>query len=138
MAYFTANVKFNYSKPIPFWMRPAVEREYLRLRSLACDELNPHYSEWNAEYSALNPEEIVDPNDELKDFGGTNYRRFINSKQQPIIDELNRKHANNRVRLCVMDSGGLGCIILGPLFDREISRMDITLSDISEIVWEDE
>lgn len=136
MGYFTANVKFNYSRPIPFWMRPSVEREYLRLRSLACDELNQHYSEWNAEYSASHPDEVVDHDDPMEEFGGAEYCGFLNSKQQPIIDEINRKHANNRVRLCAMDSCDLGCIILGR-FDTEISRMHITLSDISEIVWDD-
>ena len=136
MGHFTAHVKFNYSKPIPFWMRPAVEREYLRLRSLACDELNPHYGEWNAEYSALYPEEIVDLNDPMEEFGGTRYCQFLNSKQQPVIDEINRKHANNRVRLYAKDSCDLGCIVLGR-FGTELSRMHITLSNIGEIVWDD-
>lgn len=136
MGYFTANVKFNYSKPIPFWMKPAVEREYLRLRSLAIEELNPHYSEWNAEYSASHPDEVVDYNDPMEEFGGAEYCEFLNSKQQPIIDEINRKHANNRVRLCAMDSCDLGCIVLG-LNHKEISRMHITLSNIGEIVWDD-
>lgn len=130
MGYFTANVKFNYSKPIPFWMRPEVEREYLRLRSLACDELNPHYSEWNAEYNASHPDEMIDYGDPMDIFGGAEYCKFINSKQQPIIDEINRKHAIKRVRLCAMDNCDLGCIILG-LFDREISIMHITLCNIS-------
>lgn len=136
MAHFTANVEFNYSKPIPFWMRPAVEREYLRLRNLACAELNQHYGEWNAEYSALYPEEIVDLNDPMEEFGGTEYCRFLNNKQQPIIDEINRKHADKRVRLYAVDNCVLGCIILGR-FGREISRMHMTLSNIGEIVWDD-
>lgn len=136
MAYFTANAKFNYSKPIPFWMRPGVEREYLRLRSLAFDAINPHYSEWNAEYNASHPDEVVNQDDPMEEFGGSEYCQFLNSKQQPIIDEINRKHANNRVRLCAMDSCGLGCVILGR-FDTEISRMYIILNNIGEIVWDD-
>lgn len=136
MGYFTANVKFNYSKPIPFWMRPGVEREYLRLRSLACDELNPLYSEWNAEYNASHPDEVIDYDDPMEDFGGAEYCSFINSKQQPIIDEINRKHANNRVRLCAMDSCDLAASIYGR-GNKQISTVYITLSNIGEIVWDD-
>lgn len=136
MGHFTANVKFNYSKQIPFWMRPGVEREYLELRGLACDALNPHYKEWNAEYNASHPDEVINYDDPMEDFGGAEYCRFINSKQQPIIDEINRKHANNHVRLCAMDNCDLGCVILG-LFDKEISRMHITLTNIGEIIWDD-
>lgn len=129
MAYFTANVKFNYSKPIPFWMKPDVQREYIRLRRLAVDELNQHYSEWNDEYTAMNPAEIVDPDDELKDFGGTNYCRFLNNKQQPIIDEINRKYASGRVRLYPTKECDLGASIHGRN-NKQISTVYITLTDI--------
>lgn len=137
MAYFTANVKFNYSKPIPFWMRPGVEREYLRLRSFAVDALNPHYGEWNDEYAAMYPAEYVDPDDELKDFGGTNYCRFLNNKQQPIIDEVNRKYATGRVRLYPSKECALAASIHGRN-SKQISTIHITLCNVSEIVWEDE
>ena len=129
MAYFTAKGKFNYSKPIPFWMRRDVEREYLRLRSLACDALNQHYEEWNNEYATLHPAEIVDPNDELKDFGGSEYCRFLNNKQQPIIDEINRKYASGRVRLYPTKECDLGASIHGRN-NKQISTVYITLSNI--------
>lgn len=136
MGYFTANVKFNYSKPIPFWMRPAVEREYLRLRRLACDALNPYYEEWNKEYETLHPAEIVDPDDELKDFGGTEYCRFLNNKQQPIFDEINRKHATDRIRLYPTKECDIGASIHGRN-NKQISTVYITLSNVGEIVWDD-
>lgn len=136
MAHFTANVKFNYSKPIPFWMRPGVEREYLRLRSLACDELNPLYSEWNAEYNASHPDEVIDYDDPMEDFGGAKYCRFINNKQQPIIDEINRKYATNRVRLYPTKECDIGASIHGHN-NKQISTLYITLCDVSEIELED-
>lgn len=136
MGHFTANVKFNYSKPIPFWMRPAVEREYLRLRSLACDELNPHYSEWNAEYSASHPDEVVDHDDPMEEFGGAEYCNFLNSKQQPIIDEINRKYATGRVRLYPTKECDIGASIHGR-GNKQISTLYIMLCDVSEIEWED-
>lgn len=129
MPYMTAKVTYNYSKPIPFWMRPGVEREYMHLRGIACDRLNPHYEEWNKEYEALHPSEEVDPNDEMKDFGGSAYCEFLNSKQRPILDEINKEYATGHVRLYPTKECDIGGIVLGR-GNKQISTFNITLSDI--------
>ena len=136
MAHFTANVKFNYSKPIPFWARPDIEREYLRLRSIACEELNKHYAAWNDQYNASHPDEVVNDDDPMKDFGGAEYCKFINNKQQPIIDEINRKYATGRIRLYPTKECDLGASIHGRN-NKQISTVYITLCNSSEIDCDD-
>lgn len=83
-----------------------ITSEFMRLRNIACDKLNPHYEEWNAEFG----DHDVPEDDELKNWGGTEYCNFIRSKQEPILQEVNKKYAKGLIELyCdeICDIGGV-------------------------------
>ena len=83
-----------------------IKSEFVRLRNIACDELNPHYEEWNAEFG----DHEVPEDDELKNWGGTEYCNFIRSKQEPILQAVNKKHSKGIVELYsdeICDIGGV-------------------------------
>lgn len=80
------------------FLKNMIESEYMRLRNIACDELNPHYEEWNTEFGF--DKYSIPEDDELKDWGGTEYCNFIRSKQEPILQAINKKHSNGLVELC--------------------------------------
>lgn len=69
----------------------AVKAEYCRLRSIACDELNPHYDEWNKEFEQ-------------------EYCNFIRSKQEPILNAINAREATF-VKLKSMEACDIGGIV---------------------------
>lgn len=104
----TYKVRFHYDNPAlekANALRQLVESEYMRLRNIACDELNPHYDKWNEEFG----DNEVDEHDELKDFGGTKYCNFIRRKQDDILKKINKREATF-VRLYsteVCDIGGM-------------------------------
>ena len=90
------------------FLKEYIESEYVRLRNIACDELNPHYEEWNKEFD-FDAYTIPD-DDELKEYGGTKYCNFIRSKQEPILQEINKKYSHGSVELyCdeICDIGGV-------------------------------
>ena len=83
-----------------------IKSEFVRLRNIACDELNPHYEEWNTEFG----DHEVPEDDELKNWGGTEYCNFIRSKQEPILQAVNKKHSKGIVELYsdeICDIGGV-------------------------------
>lgn len=71
-------VCFNYSEEIPQEVKDYVEEEFVKVRNIAIDLLNPHYEEWNAEY-----DDVVNGEDDKK------YNAFIRTKQNEILNEVN-------------------------------------------------
>lgn len=71
-------VCFNYSEKIPQEVKDYVEEEFVKVRNIAIDLLNPHYEEWNAEY-----DDVVNGADDKK------YNAFIRTKQNEILNEVN-------------------------------------------------
>lgn len=84
----------------------AVKAEYCRLRRIACDELNPHYDEWNSEFGPHTTKE----DDELSWAGGTEYCNFIRSKQEPILNAINAREATF-VKLRSLEACDIGGIV---------------------------
>lgn len=88
------------------FLKNIIQNEYVRLRNIACDALNPHYEEWNAEFG----DHDIPEDDELRDWGGTEYCNFIRSKQEVILQEVNKKYSKGIVELCsdeICDIGGI-------------------------------
>lgn len=71
-------VHFDYSEEIPQEVKDYVEGEFVNVRNIAVDLLNPHYEEWNAEY-----DDVVTGEDDKK------YNAFIRTKQNEILNEVN-------------------------------------------------
>lgn len=100
------NKKFQEAMESHTILAELIKSEFVRLRNIACDELNQHYEEWNAEFG----DHDVPEDDELKNWGGTEYCNFIRSKQEPILQEVNRKHSKGIVELYsdeICDIGGV-------------------------------
>ena len=118
-------VTFNYDTRLPDWVKPKVEEEYMRLRNLACEVLNAHYEEWNAEFD-LDTNDVPD-DDPLKDFGGTAYCDFIRKKQAPIISEINKTEANWLVKIFPGKTCDIEGMLLSSIRHRCLSKFYITL-----------
>lgn len=122
------NVKFNYDRPIPWWFERYVQDEYMKLRNIACGELNGNYETWNSEFE-FEKYDIPD-DDELKDFGGTEYCEFIRKKQEPIIESVNKRYSDGAVKLYSTRECDIGAIVYSPFWKKEISRLYITIEPI--------
>lgn len=101
----TFKVKFVYDDKafekalkLNVFLKIAIQNEYVKLHNIACNELNPHYKEWNKEFN-LDSYSIPD-NDELKEYGGTEYCKFIRNKQEAILQAVNKKHSSGIIELC--------------------------------------
>ena len=44
---------FIFSKKVPKIVENIISREFLRLRHFAAEALNPHYKEWNSEFTGI-------------------------------------------------------------------------------------
>lgn len=100
------NKKFQEAMESHTILEELIKSEFVRLRNIACDELNQHYEEWNTEFG----DHDVPEDDELKNWGGTKYCNFIRSKQEPILQEVNKKHSKGIVELYsdeICDIGGV-------------------------------
>ena len=76
-------VVFHYNKePKIGLLKRIYEHEYMRLRNMACDLLNDHYEEWNAEFDQKYPD---------KNGEDPEYHRFIANKQNKILKELDNE-----------------------------------------------
>ena len=96
--------EFNYSNPamafIPQKSKNAIESCFVKLYNEACNRINPCYEKWNADFDIRNHSE-------------EEYNDYIRSKQQPVIDQINKEMASNLpVKLCAMDQATiLGMIV---------------------------
>ena len=88
---------------IPKSIKDSIEKEYFRLRHYACEAINPHFEEWNEEFGDVNPAE----DDPLKDYGGTEYCKFIQKKEKKIIKQVNRKHRSLLIKLDIDEIGDI-------------------------------
>lgn len=69
-------VHFHYSEGgLPKEITNFVESQFMKARDEAIKLLNPHYEEWNNDYTGSDEE----------------YNRYISSKQNAILEEFNRK-----------------------------------------------
>lgn len=76
---------FMFSKKIPNIIKNIMIKEYLNLRSIACDRLNGNFEEWNSEYSGTMPGE------DLWSIQAKEYNEYIRSKEEPILEQINRE-----------------------------------------------
>ena len=74
-----------------------MKREYFRLRNIAVPKLNEHYAEWNSEFDKLDIQRRED--DPLKEYGGSEYCKYIREKQKSVLEEVNKKHALYNIHL---------------------------------------
>lgn len=100
------------------FLKNRIHSEYVRLRNIACEELNPHYEEWNKEFNL--DKYSIPEDDELKEYGGTEYCNFIRSKQEPILQAINKKHSHGIVELCCDEI----CDICGLIKAKSIAGYD--------------
>lgn len=107
---------YIFSKKVFQWERNKMEREYFRLRKIAVLKLNEHYSEWNSDFEKLDIQ--IREDDPLKEYGGSEYCKYIRNKQKSILEDINRKHAKYGVRL---DSDEIGDLIA-------VNRRGVTLT----------
>lgn len=110
------------------FLKNIIQNEYVRLRNIACDELNPHYEEWNKEFDLDNYS--IPEDDELKEWGGTEYCNFIRSKQEVILQEVNKKHAKGIVELCSDEI----CDIGGVIKTKSIAGYDHDVKFVAELI----
>ena len=110
--YVTTKIVYDEHNQLYSKFTPVIQPEFMRLRNLAADALNPHYEKWNAEFG----DRDIPEDDELKDYGGTEYCRFIQSKTEPILQQINKKHGRKFVELCAGEYGdieGRFCMVGG-------------------------
>lgn len=109
------------------FLKDYILKEFVRLRNIACDELNKHYEEWNAEFG----DHDVPEDDELKNWGGTEYCNFIRSKQEPILKAVNEKHARNSIIELYSDEI---CDIGGIIRAKYIGGYDHDVKFVAELI----
>lgn len=102
-------------------------KDFVRLRDIACNKLNPHYEEWNDEFNNILTK-TVDPDDPLADYGGTEYCEFIRSKQMEIIEKINKRYAKRYIKLDTDLNGG--CDIIGVAIKNPKLKMHLVLYPI--------
>lgn len=131
----TFKVKFVYDDKafeealkLHVFLKIAIQNEYVRLRNIACRELNPHYEKWIKEFN-LDSYSIPD-DDELKEYGGTKYCKFIQSKQEAILHEVNKKHSNGLIELCSDEI----CDICGVIKAKSIAGYDHDVKMSCELI----
>lgn len=108
------------------FLKDYILKEFVRLRNIACDELNPHYEEWNTEFG----DHEVPEDDELKDWGGTEYCNFIRSKQDPILAAVNEKHSKGIIELYSDEI----CDIGGVIKTKHIGGYDHDVKFVAELI----
>jgi len=77
---------YVFSKKAPKLVEEIMEKEYMKLRKIACDRLNPHFDKWNSEYSGKEPTEDPYSEDSME------YNKYICSCEEPILEQINREH----------------------------------------------
>lgn len=79
-------IKYIFSEKAPKFVKKIMIKEYMELRSIACDELNPHFERWNSEYTGRDTSEDV-YSEENKE-----YNDYIRSCEETILEQINKKH----------------------------------------------
>lgn len=108
---------FNFSKEVPEKIRNILISEFVALRNIAVDLVNPHFEQWNKEYE----EEVYGDDDSA-------YNAYIVSKQRPILEAVNKSCVSMFVRL---DCDEYADIIGVAKFDDEIT-VNLTLIPVKE------
>ncbi len=106
--------------------KDCIENEFVRLRNLAIERLNPMYATWNDEFFKLGIE--VSETDRLKDFGGTEYCKFISSRTQKILDDVNKQYGG-LVKLCCDEIGDIYAIFVNRK-GKTIDEFHLTLREM--------
>lgn len=109
-------VEFTFSKRIPKLTQEIMTKDFMMLRNIACDELNPCYNAWNVEYDKLGID--VDDGDPLSEYGGSAYCMFIQRKQMEILNKINEKAFSNVI---ILDVDEVGDIFGRCMFDRNLT-----------------
>ena len=95
---------FIFNKKVPKIVEKIISIEFLRLRHYAAEALNPHYKEWNSEFTGPEPSE----DDSLAEYGGTAYCEFIREKERTVLRKVNMAHPSKIIEL---DTDEIGDII---------------------------
>lgn len=96
-------LKFNFNKEAPNWLKETMQKEFMMLRPYACKALNPKYDKWNEEFGDTN----VSDDDELADYGGSEYCKFICKKSRKVLEKVNKKHPMTFTKIDVDEVGDL-------------------------------
>ncbi len=85
MALVLGRTTFNFSKEISKPRSNIMVKEYMRLRSVACDRINPCFERWNSEYTGKTP------GDDIYSEESREYNDYIRSKMEPILRQVNKE-----------------------------------------------
>lgn len=88
---------YVFSKEVPKFIGNLIASEYMRLRPYACEALNPCYKEWNTNFG----DHEVSEDDELADYGGTEYCNYISTKARDVLKQVNKEHPSPIIKLDV-------------------------------------
>lgn len=77
---------YVFSKKAPKFVKEIMIKEYMKLRHTACDELNPHFDEWNSKYTGREPSEDV-YSEQSKE-----YNDYIRVCEESILTQINKRH----------------------------------------------
>lgn len=109
---------YTFSKDVPEYKKAVAKSMFMHARQLAVEQLNPRYEKWNKQYGSYHKNEVIDENDKLKDYGGTNYCMFIQEKSRKVVGKINK---NTRMFGWELDIDEIGDIIFRNKRDRDLT-----------------
>ena len=88
-------VSYSFSKEVDEKTQKRMQEEFMKLRSIAIELLNPQYERWNKEYDKLG---LTQPSEDE-----TEYNKFIRGKQREVLKLVNDAYCNGMITY--LDSG---------------------------------
>ena len=82
-------VSYSFSKEVDEKTKKRMQEEYMELRSIAVDLLNPQLERWNKEYDKLG---LTPPSEDE-----TEYNKFIQSKQREVLKLVNDAFCKGKI-----------------------------------------
>ena len=106
---------FTFSKEISDFRKEYAIGIFMHIRPYAVKELNPRYDEWNRNFEHSE----IPEDDELKEYGGTKYCKYIQEKTREVLEkEINKCLIFNTWKF---DCDEIGDIILRHKFDKDLT-----------------
>lgn len=97
-------VNYSFSKEVDEKTQKRMQEEFMKLRWIAIELLNPQYEHWNKEYDELG----LTPASEDQ----TEYNKFIQGKQREVLRIVNNALGNNMITRLDSDEDADICGIL--------------------------
>ena len=104
---------FMFSKEISNFRKEIAKSQFVMARKIAVEELNPKYEEWNNNFETTE----IPEDDELKDYGGTKYCKYIQKKIRGVLKQVNKKIITIGWEL---DADEIGDIIFRHKHDKDL------------------